>query len=367
MLIKRTILFLILGVSCAMCFLFSSCTRTNGVIIGLIADFEGPSSQIGKEIYQNIQLFLKKTNHSPFKVVALSVSKVDEVTNRFQQLYDQGIRIFIIGLTSQGIEALITGKDTRDCIIFNLLGASGKFSGIDDSLIRLVPDTRQESLAVGGYINTRFPGKSTLVVYDTGNSAYTLPALNTLTNTLTGGVSVIGLEVGSFNEKSFTAELSKYRPDNVYLLIGGDHINTAGTITRFTKSAYPDCNLIAAPWLNSSVYIENSAHASEGVILPTLLPNSGSNYALQAYNENFDRYYHTYPQAVHSCFAFEVMEILNKCAGHGANTPSQIKSYILLTSKFDTLIGPVVFDQYGDVLRNYYFLKINDGHIYYEE
>jgi branched-chain amino acid transport system substrate-binding protein len=367
MLIKRTILFLILGIFCAASFLFSSCSRTNGVIIGLITDFEGPSSQIGKEIYQNIQLFLKTTNHSPFKIVALSATKVDDVTNRFQQLYDQGIRIFIIGLTSQGIEALITEKDTRGCIIFNLLGASGKFSGFDDSLIRLVPDTRQESLAVGGYINSHFPGKNTLVVYDTGNFAYTLSALKTLTNTLTGGVSTLGIDVGNFDEKSYSAELAKYRPDNVYLLIGGDHINTAGAITRFTKSAYPNCNLIVSPWLNSSVYIENSAHASEGVILPTLLPYSMSNSALSAYMENFNRYYNTYPQVVHSYFAYEVMEILNECVMHGFDSPPQIKSYILQTLKFNTLIGPVVFDRYGDVVRNYYFLVIKNGHPYYEE
>jgi branched-chain amino acid transport system substrate-binding protein len=347
--------------------LITSCSRSPGISIGLITDLDKSASQVGFEIYQNIQLFLKKTNHSQFKVVALSAATSDEVLINFEEMYDQGIRIFIIGMTSTAMKKIIAEKDTRDCIIFNLFSTSDKYSGIDDSFIRMAPDTYQESLAVSEYINSHFPLNKTLIVYDTGNSAYTLSALKTLTNQINNKCSILGMDAGSFNEKLYRTELKKYRPNIVYLLIGGNHNNIAGIITRHTMEEYPECCLIISPWLNTSAYIENSAQSSEGVIVPTLIPPQGKDSLVTAHNEAFSQYYHSSPKVVYSYLAYESMEILKNCVQNGKHTPAQIKDYILQTHSFSTLIGPLSFDKYGDVSRKYYFYTIKNGHPDYEE
>ena len=61
------------------------------------------------------------------------------------------------------------------------------------------------------------------------------------------------------------------------------------------------------------------------------------------------------------------MQILAECANNNIFDPEGMKKFILASGGFDTIIGRVSFDAYGDVQREYHFLTIKDGKTVYEK
>ena len=343
-----------------------SCSRIQTVTIGLITDLDGGNSHIGNEIFQNLKLFQRETNLFKLNILALSAPTVVSVPEQFQKLWDQGVRIFVIGHISAGIRELIEKKNPQDCLIFNLLSASQTFSGIDDCFIRMVPDTKAESLAIAEYIEANLHGKKILVIYETQNYPYTLPALAVLTNTIDNPCSVYGMNLAEFKTKEIGAALKKFDFDGVYLLIGGDYATQAGLLTHIIKGIRPGCKIILSPWLNTSAYLENSGSSSDGAVVPSLLPSGDTDTPFREFLNTFYRAFNVFPRVPQSYFAYEAMQILSGSIQAGKSAPQEIKSYILNSPGFDTILGKLTFDKFGDVHRVYRFLVIRNGKTVYE-
>ncbi|OHD56876.1 MAG: hypothetical protein A2Y33_09860 [Spirochaetes bacterium GWF1_51_8] len=344
-----------------------ACSRIQTVTVGLITDLDGNNSHIGNEIYLNLKLFQRNMNLFNLKTIAMSAPTALSVPGQFQKLWDQGVRIFVIGHISAGVRELIEKKNPKDCLIFNLLAASQTFSGINDCFIRLVPDTKAESLAIVGYFNKHLAGKKTLVIYETANYPYTLPALAVLTNFISNRYSILGLKMSEFDTVKTAALLKEIDFDAVYLLIGGDYATQAGLLTHVIKDVRPDCSIVLSPWLNTASFMETSGKDSDGAVFPSLLPSENSNPAFREFRALFYKTYHTFPRVPHSYFAYEAMQILAECANNNIFDPEGMKKFILASGGFDTIIGRVSFDAYGDVQREYHFLTIKDGKTVYEK
>ncbi len=83
---------------------------------------------------------------------------------------------------------------------------------------------------------------------------------------------------------------------------------------------------------------------------------SYSNIVME-YNEE----YGVLPQAVHSIFSYEIIGLIDRAIEHGAVKPSSIKRYLLNGETFESPIGELSFDRYGDVNRVYHFYRYEDG------
>ena len=53
----------------------------------------------------------------------------------------------------------------------------------------------------------------------------------------------------------------------------------------------------------------------------------------------------------------QALELLEQAFAKGHTTPEAVKAYLLTTPAHQTSLGRIVFDQYGDVSQDFYFIR----------
>lgn len=269
-------------------------------------------------------------------------------------LKHQGVRFFI---TTQASNLAVPslGQFARgDALAVNVSATSNALSGRDDYFLRVIPDLVQEQRAAAHALQ-RLSGRRLLVLYDTGNQAYTRPALASLLAELRrqGGWQVVArpLQVSAF-EPSRTKTLMQGQFDTLYLLAGSFQ-PSIGNIAQLFQQLHPHAQVLLTPWARSPAISANAGPAAVRTWVLSPYPARGSDARIDAYFKRFERRYGFTPYAM-GIGTRQAIELLDQAIASGARTPAAVKRYLLSKPEHTTSLGPIRFDANGDVQARFH-------------
>lgn len=265
-----------------------------------------------------------------------------------------GVRFFI---TTQASNLAVPslGQFTRgEALAINVSATSNALSGRDDGFLRVVPDLVQEQQAIADVLQ-RLDGRRVLVLQDTGNLAYTKPALAAFSTALQrhGHWHLVTrqLSVSAFDPKRDRA-LMQGDVDALYVLAGSFQ-PAIGNISQLFHQLHPKAPILLTPWARSPAIVANAGPAANRTWVISPYPPRGNDRQINDYFRRFERRYGFTPYAM-GIGTRQAIELLDQAITSGARSPAAVKRFLLSKREHRTSLGPVRFDENGDVQARFH-------------
>lgn len=300
-------------------------------------------------------LFLQENPGSPIRMVTL-FNQADPVSapSSIAELKQQGVRFFITTQASSHAVPSLPQFAPGDALAINVSATSNRLSGRDDFLFRLVPDLVLEQKAIARILH-RLPGRRVLVLYDTGNLAYTKPALEHFRAELQrlGRWKLVAhpLRVSAFDPKRDQG-LMQGDFDALFVLAGGFQ-PSIGNIAQLFYQLHPEAAILLTPWARSPAITSHAGPAADKALVVSPYPARRNDPRIDGYFQRFEQRYGFTPYAM-GIGTRQAIELLNQAFASGARTPAAVKRYLLSKPEHRTSLGPIRFDASGDVRAQFH-------------
>jgi branched-chain amino acid transport system substrate-binding protein len=303
------------------------------------------------------ELFLEERPGHRMRLVNL-FNKLDTRGSRqgIVALKRQGVRFFISTQPSSFALASLPEFSVGDALAINAAAASSSLSGRNDHFLRVVPDVVQEQHAIALAVHrlpdqrpARGAPRRLLVLQDTANPAYgdtALVAFRTEMKRLGGWqLEVRRLRVSGFEPRR-DRELMRGHYDAAYVLAGMFQ-PAIGNLSQLVHHTHPRAPILLTPWARSPAVIGNLGAARSKTLLVSSFPARGRTPEINGYIKRFQRRFGYSPSAL-SISTRQALELLDQALESGANSPDEVKRFLLSRPRLQTSLGPVGFDAYGD-------------------
>ncbi|MDD3145862.1 MAG: ABC transporter substrate-binding protein [Candidatus Riflebacteria bacterium] len=272
---------------------------------------------------------------------------------------NNGIQFFILSTPSSAAVAsldLFTGRNDSQALNINTSATTNAMSGLDDNSFRIVPDVSIEQQNIASYIQT-LPGQNILVIQDSGNQSYTDPAFETFSQEMQKFpdkvIKTVKTKVADFDLTVLEPAFSE-KYDILYIL-AGSYQQVIGNIAQFSLQHKPNAPIIVTPWARTPSVLQTAGPAAEKIILPSQFPSRFEDEKIRNFLERFKKRFNYEPYSM-SLGVYQALEILRKAFQSGHKTPETVKKFLEETKTFETSLGKVDFDKFGDQVAPLYFI-----------
>jgi len=307
-------------------------------------------------------LFLEETPGTPIRPRLLYYGiRPGDGQTLFEEAMDEGVEFFIT--TQPSSVFLGNAPKFRDgrALVINTSSISPATTGLDDYILRIVPDAPAEQRALAAFLDA-LPGGRLLVIQDSNNAAYTDPAYGVFAAALAEG--------GRWEVTHLRADIAAFRPDeqrellarpfDALYVLAGDFHTAIGNIAQLFHSLHPQAPILLTPWARSPAIMEVAGPALERITLASHFPARREAPAVDGYFTCFAARFGYEPQAM-ALKVRQALELLDRAFAAGHRTPESVRAYLLGTPRHETSFGPVTFDATGDVPGRFHFLRGADG------
>lgn len=279
----------------------------------------------------------------------------------FEEAMNEGVEFFI---TTQPSSVFVANapkfRDGR-ALVINTSAVSPATTGVDDYILRIVPDAPAEQRALAAFLD-ELPGGRLLVMQDSNNAAYTDPAYDVFAAALAEGgrweVTHVRTDIAAFRADEQRALLA--RPFDALYVLAGDFHTAIGNIAQLFHSLHPEAPILLTPWARSPVIMEVAGPAVGQITLASHFPARREVAAVDDYFTRFAARFGYEPQAM-AIKVRQALELLDRAFAAGHRTPADVRAYLLGQPEHETSFGPVMFDATGDVPGRFYFIHGADG------
>jgi len=357
--IKYTLLFLIL-------IAFTSCQEKDNedIKIGFVAGLTGKYSSLGSDIRDGFMLGFDEINYkiNNHKVKIIQKDDKQDATvakDIIKEFIKKDIKLIVGNATSSMTKITVDAlKNKDDFLIASVTASASDFTKKDDNFIRIqVEHNEKRYFALKKYI-VKHNIKKVFYVYDENNLNYAKGYFGFFQDIIrkTGGYNFIGSEVISSDYKQIINKLKNTEFDMI--LIVANSSDTANLIQTLKINNIHKQILISG-WANTNDFVEFGGKAIEGVILSTGHDKQSKEKNYLNFVKKFNKKYNTTP-SVFSLQGYEMAQILIANLKKTSNI-SELKHYILEGKIYKGLQGYIEFDEYGDVNRDYFIMKMVNG------
>ncbi len=271
----------------------------------------------------------------------------------YEEVKKRGIKFLITSHVSTCALA-IADEINRDHILTFVTGATtDALSGKNDFIFRNIQDVRYEQASIAHYIGG-LPQKKLLIIRDTDNDGYAVPALKYFEMAVNKPVSRIDISISKLDLNVLAEKIKTYEFDILYLLIGG-YKSGSGSIAHLAKKIQPKTVIVFTPWMKTPSLLETAGKAIRDSITPSHYPPRAQAPAINDYIEHFKKRFGYAPTFI-SLNVHSALQIISEAVAAGKRTPEQMREYILHKRTFKTDFGTVTFDEFGDVRMPLYFI-----------
>jgi len=342
----------------------TSCDQQQPPIkIGLAINLSGRGGEAGEHIRDGAILAVDNVNRAggingrPLELLIRDDQNSEEgIREADESLIEEGV-VAIIGhsLSSNTIKAypLVTSRDT---ILITAYTASTELSGQDDLFFRTSVDCALYGQKTASLLQQR-EARSVAFLMDMTNSAFVLDYIHQVRKHFSGPVTEV-----QFNSREeadwdrIISELLEPRRDAVVLLTEASMTGVA-----LQKIAATDFNgsRIATLWTQTPGLLRHAGNSVEGLSIITFIDPENQRPAYLSFAREIEEKFHKKATA-RSTRAYELVMILADALGRCPAINSGELKKALLTGEYDTLMGNVKFDRYGDVLRPVYEVIVRE-------
>lgn len=305
----------------------------------------------------SVRFFLKRKGIEDIEVVPYSdgwnPKRVKEV---YKKIREDGIDIIITSHTSTCAIEMIDAveNDKNPALILTTASTTDRLSKSDDYMYRVIQDVEKEQRSIARHISSKNHEKL-LVIKDTVNYGYTDPAEKYFGKYYNGAYDVMTVDAGRFEVSRLEEEMSSHDFDVAYLLIG-DFQTNAGVIAQLAMKLNKDADIYYTPWMKTPHLLDTAGRSIEKSVMASHYAPRGAQGNVDWFVDSFMEEYGYVPNLM-SLNVYKAMDIIHQNIEDGNKDPDSIKKSMDRMRNYDTDLGTVHFDEFGDVDMELYFIE----------
>lgn len=330
--------------------------------IGFVGALTAKYSVLGNAMMNGIVLAFEEENYringKKIELIFKDDKKDIELNKKIvNDFIDQGIKIVIGNVTSSMTKISMSIINQHpDMFLISAASASNEFSGIDDQFFRVhVANNEQRFSGFATYIND-LGFKKIYGIYDPQNITYTKDYLENFEKTFYKKSQEKFIQYSTTEDLEFLVEdIKEKNPD--LLLICANSVDGA-RVVQYLRINGISTQIASSEWAMTSTFIENSGKYSEGIIFNIDYDVDSKNERFLKFVENFQNKYNIFP-SMYAAKGYELAKIIIELLKIGKET--ELKKNILIKKEFQGLQNKIVFDEFGDVVRDFNTFKVVNG------
>ena len=286
--------------------------------------------------------------------------KKDEATNReiVNDYINQGIKIVIGNVTSSMSKiSMSIINQYKDMFMISAASASNEFSGIDDQFFRV--HAANNELRFDSF--TKYIKKQNFnkiyAIYDPGNATYAKDYVENFEKSfiINGGDKFIKYAKTNENLDDLIENIYDLNPDLV--LICANSVDAA-RVVQYLRLKGIKTQIASAEWAMTPAFIENSGRNSEGIIFNMDYDENSKSEDFLRFSKKFKEKYNIAP-SLYAAKGYELARVIIELLKVGEQT--ELKKNLLIRKEFKGLQDTIIFDKYGDVIRQFNTFKVING------
>lgn len=359
---KKYILIIILLILITTSFLFLKKDKET-IKIGFVGALTSKYSVLGNAMMNGVLLAFEEVNYTVdnkkiellFKDDKKDIELNKEIVNDF---IDQGIKIVIGNVTSSMSKvsmSIINNYD--DMFMISASSASNEFTKKDDRFFRVhVANNAQRFHSFTKYVKDNNYEK-VYGIYDPFNKTYTHDYLINFEKSFISNGGKPFLRFAPTNEDLdlLVADIKNTSPD--IIVICANSVDAARVI-QYLRLNNVHTQVASSEWAMTESFLENTGKTSEGVIFNIDYDEHSTNKKFTDFVKRYENKYKQKP-SIFASKAYELSTIIIELLKKGDET--KLKENLLLQQKFQGLQDMIVFDKYGDVIRDFITFEVKDG------
>ena len=353
-------------VALLLCWLLAGCTpKSEPILIGLAVNLTGTGGTAGEYIREGAMLAVEEVNRRggvngrPLKLLVRDdKNSAEGIRQADQELMQEGV-VAIIGhsYSDSTLQAYPQVMANGKTLLITGYTATDKLTGRDDLFFRTSVSSSSYSAATVRLLNRRGIRSITLL-QDRANFSFSEEIAAGVRQRFDGAVSVVTTDSrGEVNWDSVVRQIQRQKPGAVFLLT---EVATSGIAAQKLQSAGYQGDLLATLWAQTPDLIRFGGTAVEGLTILTFIEPDNPRPAYRAFAATIEKRFSKAATA-RTDRAYELITILAEALGRApAHTAAELKA-ALLREPFETLMGTVRFDRFGDVERPIFEVRVADG------
>jgi len=346
-------------------FLLTSCDQQVAPVkIGLAINLSGRGGSAGEHIRDGALLAVEEINNSggingcPLELLIRDDQNSSEgIRKADQSLIDEGVAVIIGHSTSSNTlisYPIVTSKNT---LLISPFAATDKLTGKDDFFLRT-----QVSCELYGKKAAKLVEKaavsSVVLLLDVSNAGFVVDWANSFKRHFGGRSTEVKFNSRKeVNWSKLTDELLEQHPEEIIMLT---EASMTGVGLQKLKTAGYEGAFIASIWAHTSGLMRYAGTAAEGLSIVTFIDSENSRPAYVNFSKKMEKYFMKKANP-RSTRAYEIVYILADALRRCSSINSDELKVALLAEEYDTLMGHVKFDAYGDVVRPVYEIVVRDN------
>jgi len=346
--------------------LLAGCGPSDPVRIGFIGGLTGRFADFGLPGRNGVLLAVEQRNQAGGVLgrrvellIRDDVQESERAVKVANELLAAQVEAIIGPMTSAMVKAVLPVTEPAGLIVISPTSAAVTLSGKDDFLFRLA-STMREYMRISAAFHYQRGLRRVAVAYDMNNRAFSESTLDEFRTAFIalGGVVPVAVPFDSAKSPIFSdlvQQLLRAQPDALLFISGA--VDTV-LLSQQARKQSPELPLIATEWAATEQLVELGGQAVEGLYLGQFFNRDDRSPRYQAFRKAYRARFQQDPGYT-SIMGYDAANVVLDALSGGAS--GQSLKDALLSSSFEGVQQPVVFDRFGDAQRPTFTTVIRDG------
>lgn len=334
------------------------------VAIGVVINLSGVGGKASEDIRDGALLGVRKINSRgglAGRKLVLYLSDDENspegVIKADTELINEKVYAIIGHSSSDNSVTALPLVNKNETVLISAYTATARLLDKDDFFIRTSADTNQYAYAILEVLGDRNIN-DVVIIKDLSNESFVNDITKVIKKKYNGRLREYSFS--SKNKKSVqTLAASLFVPDNTTFILLTEASMTA-LFSQKIRQKKPKAKIIATVWAQNNSLFQYGGKYVEDIEIISFIPAYTDNLAIAEFDSEFYTMFKRSAGA-RAHRAYELIQILTKALKKcGFCRGTQLKKTII-NMEYDTILGKVKFNRYGDTVRPMYLLKTTDN------
>lgn len=338
--------------------------RPDPIRIGLAVNLSGHGGTAGEYIREGAMLAIEEANATggvrgrPLELLIRDDKNTQEgIITADNDLIEQGV-LAIIGHVSSNASLIAYPLITsHKVLMFTPYTATTQLTGKDDLFLRTSVDVTRYARAMATLLRQN-KAKTVTFLMDMSNPSFVNEYFAMTGRHYSGQMEKVEFNPqNEINWESVLDSLLAPAPEVIVLLT---EVSMTGIAAQKLRMKGFNGPLVATLWAQSPDLMRYGGDAVDGLSIVTYIDPDNNRPEFIAFSEKMQKRLNKRANA-RSTRSYEAVHILVEALRHTSKITSDELKKQLLSGQYETLMGTVKFDPYGDVERSVFEIKVKEG------
>lgn len=343
------------------------CSIRDPILVGVAVELSGSRGKIGVALRDGAQLSVDEINAAggirgrEIQLIVRDDQGSPAVAKAVdQELIDLGVVAIVGHVTSQQTEAVYDLVNQSGVILISPTSSSPSFTGIKDNFFRVMPDNKAIGKSLGWEISNNYQVQALVAILDIKNQSFveSLWAETRKAFESAGGVvsQVFRYDSDAADLRSLMEAVAGSAPEAI-VFVASD--TDTALMAQYGRLFGLESLYFSSTWAQTDELIRKGGASVEGMVLSAVFnPNSQDPAYLdfyEAYRERFQ-----IEPGLGASHAYEAILVLAEGLRQTGGELNGLAEALSSIQDYPGVQGKISFNLYGDVLRESYFVMVQD-------